>query len=115
MRRLRRGNAPVGGRSPGGSAVTRQPRAIIRSFFFQAEEGMRALTVTGVQTCALPICHSLPRAEIGKSTEGLSKPLETKEQLIDAVSSRFTRLRTRLKLCGADPADSEIGGVDESV
>src|SRR3990167_5422001 len=26
------------------------------SFFFQAEDGMRDLTVTGVQTCALPIC-----------------------------------------------------------
>src|SRR5690349_24764234 len=26
------------------------------SFFFQAEDGIRALYVTGVQTCALPIC-----------------------------------------------------------
>src|SRR5205085_5177655 len=25
-------------------------------FFFQAEDGIRGLTVTGVQTCALPIC-----------------------------------------------------------
>src|SRR5205085_7054462 len=29
-------------------------------FFFQAEDGIRDLTVTGVQTCALPI--SLPAA-----------------------------------------------------
>src|SRR2546430_7345305 len=27
----------------------------IRGFFFQAEDGIRDLTVTGVQTCALPI------------------------------------------------------------
>src|SRR2546430_4443164 len=27
-----------------------------RIFFFQAEDGIRDLTVTGVQTCALPIC-----------------------------------------------------------
>src|SRR2546430_4921703 len=27
----------------------------IRFFFFQAEDGIRDLTVTGVQTCALPI------------------------------------------------------------
>src|SRR2546430_5960477 len=27
-------------------------------FFFQAEDGIRVLTVTGVQTCALPICAS---------------------------------------------------------
>src|SRR2546430_7447655 len=26
-------------------------------FFFQAEDGIRYLTVTGVQTCALPICR----------------------------------------------------------
>src|SRR5690349_24152516 len=26
-------------------------------FFFQAEDGIRDLYVTGVQTCALPICH----------------------------------------------------------
>src|SRR3972149_5943762 len=28
-------------------------------FFFQAEDGIRDLTVTGVQTCALPICKQL--------------------------------------------------------
>src|SRR5688572_31146273 len=28
------------------------------SFFFQAEDGIRDLTVTGVQTCALPIWAS---------------------------------------------------------
>src|SRR2546430_8531549 len=27
----------------------------VYSFFFQAEDGIRDLTVTGVQTCALPI------------------------------------------------------------
>src|SRR2546430_883737 len=29
--------------------------AVIVYFFFQAEDGIRYLTVTGVQTCALPI------------------------------------------------------------
>src|SRR2546430_9549472 len=29
--------------------------ALILFFFFQAEDGIRDLTVTGVQTCALPI------------------------------------------------------------
>mgnify|MGYP006966950611 CR=1 FL=1 len=29
-------------------------------FFFQAEDGIRDLIVTGVQTCALPICLSFP-------------------------------------------------------
>src|SRR5690606_41400771 len=29
--------------------------ALVRSFFFQAEDGIRDFHVTGVQTCALPI------------------------------------------------------------
>src|SRR5688572_29179859 len=29
-------------------------------FFFQAEDGIRDLTVTGVQTCALPISSTVP-------------------------------------------------------
>src|SRR2546430_8680714 len=31
-------------------------RIEVLCFFFQAEDGIRDLTVTGVQTCALPIC-----------------------------------------------------------
>src|SRR5256886_9218268 len=34
------------------------PPAFLRFFFFQAEDGIRDLTVTGVQTCALPISRS---------------------------------------------------------
>src|SRR2546423_6596698 len=29
--------------------------AVVMLFFFQAEDGIRDLTVTGIQTCALPI------------------------------------------------------------
>src|SRR2546427_8851735 len=31
------------------------PNCHVDTFFFQAEDGIRDLTVTGVQTCALPI------------------------------------------------------------
>src|SRR5256885_12482398 len=31
-------------------------------FFFQAEDGIRDYKVTGVQTCALPICHGVDDA-----------------------------------------------------
>src|SRR5688572_32991648 len=31
---------------------------VLKFFFFQAEDGIRDLTVTGVQTCALPISTS---------------------------------------------------------
>src|SRR5688572_30885126 len=40
-----------------------QRRAAMRLlFFFQAEDGIRDLTVTGVQTCALPICADTRKA-----------------------------------------------------
>src|SRR5205085_8820628 len=45
------------GLTPGGDATARPP-ASWTLFFFQAEDGIRVLTVTGVQTCALPICWS---------------------------------------------------------
>src|SRR5205085_9153949 len=40
-------------------------------FFFQAEDGIRDLTVTGVQTCALPIfyCH-ISRFSCGQLLNG---------------------------------------------
>src|SRR2546430_10597933 len=39
-------------------------------FFFQAEDGIRDLTVTGVQTCALPIYFSLSRVVFNPATLG---------------------------------------------
>src|SRR2546430_4439048 len=55
-------------------------------FFFQAEDGMRDLTVTGVQTCALPILSSslVSSSDFSAaSTDSLSRPS------ILAVSSCF--------------------------
>ena len=40
-------------------------------FFFQAEDGIRDTSVTGVQTCALPICHYIQSlVEVGESCGG---------------------------------------------
>src|SRR6266568_6636128 len=39
-------------------------------FFFQAEDGIRDGTVTGVQTCALPISHA--EARLTKGVGGLT-------------------------------------------
>src|SRR6266540_5314276 len=39
-------------------------------FFFQAEDGIRDRDVTGVQTCALPICHVVD----GLRTQRLDRP-----------------------------------------
>src|SRR5687767_5824992 len=40
-----------------GTSAARQ----LPTFFFQAEDGIRAKLVTGVQTCALPISPAIPR------------------------------------------------------
>src|SRR5256885_14091165 len=36
---------------------------LVLCFFFQAEDGIRDYKVTGVQTCALPICEEMERNE----------------------------------------------------
>src|SRR5207244_5061352 len=43
-------------------------------FFFQAEDGIRDDLVTGVQTCALPICDGPSAACAGRSTCATSAP-----------------------------------------
>src|SRR2546430_5768726 len=41
-------------------AIEEMVSCVPLDFFFQAEDGIRDLTVTGVQTCALPICLRVP-------------------------------------------------------
>src|SRR2546429_3161786 len=62
--------------SPCGS---RRRVASLCFFFFQAEDGIRDVAVTGVQTCALPICHmrsvhlySLETGHSQRVTDGMS-------------------------------------------
>src|SRR5688572_22177097 len=63
-------------------------------FFFQAEDGIRDLTVTGVQTCALPIYTSLENrvvfAEITRDAilEAFSRPRRIDLHLVDAQQAR---------------------------
>src|SRR5256886_9051119 len=40
--------------------------ATVAYFFFQAEDGIRDLTVTGVQTCALPILMDVALSRNGR-------------------------------------------------
>src|SRR2546422_5496181 len=45
----------------GGGGTSRRVDPTCRFFFFfQAEDGIRDVAVTGVQTCALPICRGTP-------------------------------------------------------
>src|SRR2546429_5382923 len=46
-------------------------------FFFQAEDGIRDVAVTGVQTCALPIYRHLARDEVvGERADGRDRARE---------------------------------------
>src|SRR5256886_13371851 len=47
-------------------------------FFFQAEDGIRDLTVTGVQTCALPIFERIGRWPVHREEE-VGPPEEKRE------------------------------------
>src|SRR2546430_4314168 len=66
------------------------PRAVMSVFFFfQAEDGIRDLTVTGVQTCALPISppsappprNSLSRKKSNKQPQMYPLPTLNSEYL----------------------------------
>src|SRR3712207_7923606 len=52
---------------------------IVFFFFFQAEDGIRDIGVTGVQTCALPIC---PRARARRAAYPMAEgPPESESRL----------------------------------
>src|SRR2546429_5760868 len=66
---------------------TAQPRRVRKGavFFFQAEDGIRDVAVTGVQTCALPIWNGLS-AEGQQGNVHLGHP--TPEALLLVVRER---------------------------
>src|SRR2546426_5352903 len=63
-------------------------------FFFQAKDGIRDYKVTGVQTCALPICSSVPPPGSGRersNTPTLSRPRKPPpKRWFPSLSLRFT-------------------------
>src|SRR5437879_9530851 len=65
---------------------------IFVSFFFQAEDGIRDTSVTGVQTCALPISDGRQGRELGVPPHGDFEHVVGSQH----VSSRRDRKSTRL-------------------
>src|SRR2546430_3037885 len=66
-------------------------------FFFQAEDGMRYLTVTGVQTCALPFSPPPPAGYTAVVHGFRPSPAWTQDR--NFTSTRFWRL---------DPGNYEV-------
>src|SRR2546430_6156825 len=64
--------------------------AFLVFFFFQAEDGIRDLTVTGVQTCALPIWRQGPS---GKHGGCRSRPAAAKLRRCDVGEVRSEERR----------------------
>src|SRR2546430_13249660 len=73
---------------------------LLSFFFFQAEDGIRDLTVTGVQTCALPISVSWRPAGRRRTTPWPSQ--------VHRGSARGERAGRRLQ--HADDANTVGGG-----
>src|SRR2546422_7737420 len=66
-------------------------------FFFQAEDGIRDVAVTGVQTCALPICEE--------------KPLrDTRGRLARPAGWRRRDIRGRTARTAAEEGSNQRGG-----
>src|SRR5256886_3994558 len=56
-------------------------------FFFQAEDGIRDLTVTGVQTCALPICGLVDAEPLAHPPEAeVLLVIEAPQNLLDRLA-----------------------------
>src|SRR5256886_6378290 len=66
-------------------------------FFFQAEDGIRDLTVTGVQTCALPISHHAGAHQDRDHTRARPHPVES------GPASRALSARDRARALEAVP------------
>src|SRR2546422_11508152 len=55
-------------------------------FFFQAEDGIRDVAVTGVQTCALPISTAIANAR--SSATGVASGVYTRRKKLPASTAR---------------------------
>src|SRR2546422_2349296 len=83
-------------------------------FFFQAEDGIRDVAVTGVQTCALPICR-LPRRHVyittitaPPSASGTQPPSKTLRRLADRKVRSINR-KGRISAAAARSEERRVG------
>src|SRR6266508_2134966 len=74
--------------------------ALLHLFFFQAEDGIRDGHVTGVQTCALPICLLLEAVRLGGQTAARASGRTTAaaEECEEAIARRVPPERALLRV-----------------
>src|SRR5256886_4382920 len=77
-------------------------------FFFQAEDGIRDLTVTGVQTCALPISAGTVRSARAVSWITIVRPLGTLNVFVTEVPSGKQQMRIVNEVPAGPPFGSTV-------
>src|SRR2546427_7416585 len=88
---------------------------IVFFFFFQAEDGIRDLTVTGVQTCALPISGmtSLVIPEVKGKIDGISLRVPTPDVSVVELAAELEKKTTSEEVNNAfkQAARSSLKGI----
>src|SRR5256886_12355241 len=69
-------------------------------FFFQAEDGIRDLTVTGVQTCALPIFWTISAGNAGQGVAYAARQAGVRCTVVAIETAPSSKLE-RMKALGA--------------
>src|SRR5256885_8237903 len=87
----------------------RMTRLVVFFFFFQAEDGIRDYRVTGVQTCALPICVRQGRlVDRNRPGLGLERIERQRRELVDLLrQARVAGAAARQRV--EAPRQREIG------
>src|SRR5205085_2967196 len=83
-------------------------------FFFQAEDGIRDLTVTGVQTCALPISCCL-RTDRPHVSTGRESQVSVQHAVAAALTSGKAGLDQFTDACVRDPKVRALRGKVEVI
>src|SRR3989440_9553442 len=92
--------------SPVVSAFLIFGRVLLFFFFFQAEDGIRDLIVTGVQTCALPICAG-SRRKTRKPSMASSPPTVRRSPRTSTVTSSSWRATPSISITRGRKVRSE--------
>src|SRR2546430_4359226 len=94
------------------SFVILRMRALRLFFFFQAEDGIRDLTVTGVQTCALPISadHLAGTWKLDPEKSGAGTPtISNFERDGDFIKNSNGTMSYRFKFDGQRSEERRVG------